>query len=308
MDQEHYEILKDVFWDKISISFSETSRTERVETVVREAHTERETHYYDPMGYEVPSPVAGGSSQTVTINVPAEIEVSYVTYITLHIKVEEKSLDALKTARGFDEGEKRTVDDLLAEPDTLWASLEEDFTNLIITGNGDPDGGAVGAIDVTAYATVGETVFRALIQEGYTPQAACGILGNIQQECSMNPKCVSGNAYGLCQWLGDRKAKLMRLRGYSTASVQTGFMISELRSDTWIWHTFGGEVNHRYAGVHITSLSQFKRCSSVRAAAGAFCICFERSGEFPGNQWYEARLNYASQWYRYAQSHWMGAQ
>lgn len=305
MDQEHYEILKDVFWDKISISFSETSRTERVETVVREAHTERETHYYDPMGYEVPSPVAGGSSQTVTINVPAEIEVSYVTYITLHIKVEEKSLDALKAARGFDEGEKRTVDDLLAEPDTLWASLEEDFTNLIITGSGD-DGGEVGAIDVTAYATVGETVFRALIQEGYTPQAACGILGNIQQECSMNPKCVTGNAYGLCQWLGDRKAKLMRLRGYSSASVQTGFMISELRSDTWIWHTFGGEVNHRYAGVHITSLSQFKRCSSVRAAAGAFCICFERPGEFPGNKWYEARLNYASQWYRYAQSHWMG--
>ena len=122
----------------------------------------------------------------------------------------------------------------------------------------------------------------------------------------MNPKCVTGNAYGLCQWLGDRKAKLMRLRGYSSASVQTGFMISELRSDTWIWNTFGGEVNHRYAGVHITSLSQFKRCSSVRAAAGAFCVCFERPGEFPGNKWYEARLNYASQWYRYAQSHWMG--
>lgn len=123
----------------------------------------------------------------------------------------------------------------------------------------------------------------------------------------MNPKCVTGNAYGLCQWLGDRKAKLMRLRGYSSASVQTGFMISELRSDTWIWNTFGGEVNHRYSGVHITSLSQFKRCSNVRAAAGAFCICFERPGEFPGNKWYEARLNYASQWYRYAQSHWMSS-
>ena len=305
MDQEHYEILKDVFWDKISISFSETTRTERVETVVREAHTETETHYYDPQGYEVPGPVAGGSSQTVTVHVPAEIEVSYVTYTTLHVTVREKSLGALKTARNFDEGEKKTVDDLLAEPDTLWASLKEDFTNLIITGDGD-DGGAVGAIDVTAYATVGETVFRALIQEGYTPQAACGILGNIQQECSMNPRCVTGGAYGLCQWMGDRKANLMRLRGYSTASVQTDFMISELRSDTWIWRTFGGEVSHTYSGVHITSLSQFKSCTNVRAAAGAFCICFERPGEFPGNKWYEARLNYASQWYRYAQSHWMG--
>ncbi|GEM_PF-4420917 len=305
MDEEHYNILKDVFWDKISLSFSETSRTERVETVVREAHTETETHYYDPMGYEVPSPVTGGTSQTVTVNVPAEIEVSYVTYITLHVNVREKSLDELKAARNLDEGEKKTVDDLLAESDDLWATLEEDFTNLIITGD---SGGSVGAIDVTAYATVGETVYRALIREGYTPQAACGILGNIQQECSMNPRCVTGGAYGLCQWMGGRKTNLMRLRGYATASVQTGFMISELRSDTGIWRTYGGQVHHTYAGVHINSLSQFKRCTSVRAAAGAFCICFERSNEFPGNQWYEARLNYASQWYRYAQSHWMGAQ
>lgn len=304
MDEEHYQILKDVFWDKISISFSETSRTECVETVVREAHTETETHYYDPMGYEVPSPVAGGSSQTVTVNVPAEIEVSYVTYITLHINVREKSLDELKAARNLDEGEKKTVDDLLAENDTLWATLEEDFTNLIISGD---ESGSVEAIDVTAYATVGETVYRALIQEGYTPQAACGILGNIQQECSMNPRCVTGGAYGLCQWMGDRKANLMRLRGYSTASVQTGFMISELRSQTGIWRTYGGRVHYTYSGVHINSLSQFKHCTNVRAAAGAFCVCFERSGEYPGNQWYEARLNYASQWYRYAQSHWMGS-
>lgn len=120
----------------------------------------------------------------------------------------------------------------------------------------------------------------------------------------MNPNCQSGGAYGMCQWMGGRLTNLKRLANYQTAAVQTGFMISELRSQTYIWTTFGGEVSHTYNGVRITSLSAFKSCTNVKAAAGAFCICFERPGEFPGNQWYEARLRYAQQWYSYAQSHW----
>jgi hypothetical protein len=294
MDKEHYEILEDVFWQKVSVSFWDSSWTERVETEVSPAHTETVT---------TTDPVTGAVTIT-QVNIPAEMEVTYVVHRTLHITVSAKTLDQMKNRYGFTDGEKQTVDDLLAEGDDLWSSLTPDFTNLIISSNSE-EGGTVGAVDVTAYSTVAETVYRALIEHGYSKQAACGILGNIQQECSMNPDCQSGGAYGMCQWMGSRLENLKQRSGYQTVSVQTSFMIGELSSQTSIWSTYGSEVNHTYNGVKITSLSAFKNCTNVKAAAGAFCICFERSGEFPGNQWYEARLNYAQQWYSYAQSHWV---
>lgn len=299
MDADHYEILKDVFWQKVKVSFRTSTRTERVETVVREAYSYTITKYYDPDGNETSVLVSGGHATEETINVPAEIEVSYIIHRTLHVTVSEKTLEQVENHYHFTDGEKDTADDLLQENDDLWAELTADFTNLIISS-----GGAAGAVDVTSYASVGETVYRALIANGYSKQAACGILGNIQQECSMNPQCWTGSAYGLCQWMGGRLENLQRLNNWQSPEVQTGFMISELAHSTGIWSTYGGSMGYTYSGVRITSLSAFKSCTNVRAAAGAFCVCFERSNEFPGDYGYDNRLDYAVSWYNYAQSHW----
>lgn len=290
MDEKHYEILKEVFWQKVSVRFRESSWTERVETVVKEAYSHEVT---------VTNPVTGEVTVT-SVTVPAEVEVTYVVHRTLSVTVITKTLDQLKIHYRFTDGEKNTVDDLLAESEELWSALTPDFTNLVLSSG---ESGTVGAIDVTAYTTVAETVYRGLIAYGYSQQAACGVLGNIQQESSFNPNAGS-NYYGLCQWGGGRLANLKRLSGWDTASVQTGFILRELSSQTEIWSQYGSEVNHRYNGVKITSLSAFQHCTNVKAAAGAFCVCYERSGELPGNRWYEARLTYAQQWYTYAQSHW----
>lgn len=299
MDADHYEILKDVFWQKVNVSFRTSTRTERVETVVREAYSYTITKYYDPDGNETSVLVSGGHATEETINVPAEIEVSYIIHRTLHVTVAEKTLEDVENHYHFNDSEKDTVDDLLHENDDLWAELTADFTNLTISS-----GGATGAVDVTSYASVGETVYRALLANGYSKQAACGILGNIQQECSMNPQCWTGSAYGLCQWMGGRLENLQRLNNWQSPEVQTGFMISELAHSAGIWSTYGGSMGYTYSGVRITSLSAFKSCTNVRAAAGAFCVCFERSNEFPGDYGYDNRLDYAVSWYNYAQSHW----
>ena len=299
MDSDHYEVLQEVFWQKIKVTFRTTIRRERVETVVREAYSYTITRYYDANGNETDGLVTGGYTRTETVNVPAEIEVHYVIHRTLHVTVTEKTLEQLEQQFDFTDGDKETVEDLLSEPDDLWSVLTADFTNLMISS-----GDVAGTVDVTSYATVGETVYRALRANGYSKQSACGILGNIQQECSMNPQCWTGRAYGLCQWMDGRLENLQRLSDWQTAETQTGFMISELNHSPGIWSIYGGSMGYTYSGVKITSLSAFQSCTNVKAAAGAFCVCFERSAEFPGDPGYDNRLDYAVSWYNYAQSHW----
>lgn len=301
MDNDHYQMLKDVFWSTITISHSTDVTYETVVEVVQEEQTTTVTHYYDPDGHEVMYPVSGGSARTETITTPAVTRTTIVAHKKLSVSIQVTDLVTVETHYSFDDGEKAAVDELLSEDEAVWSAISDCFTNLIISS-----GGSGGAIDVTEYTTAAETVYRALIAEGYSMQAACGILGNIQQESHFNPNAVNrySGAYGLCQWLGGRLTSLKSRNDYASVAAQTAFMISELRSQTSIWSTYGGQISHTYDGVRITSLNAFKSCTNPKAAAGAFCVCFERPGEFPGDEGYENRVNNAQAWYSYAQSHW----
>ena len=291
MDEEHYDILEKVFWEYIHIRFhTSTTYDEYTENDAGEDEGTTTETIFDEFGNEI------------EVEVPAAPTTTVVEFKTLEITITTSSIEEVAQHLGFTEDELSNVQELLDEDDTTWSSLSDLFTNLIVSVDG-----TLGTFDVTEYSEVAETVFRACIEAGYSVEAACGILGNIQQECSMNPRSNSGGAFGLCQWMGGRLASLKRLSDYTSAATQTGFMLYELDKSNSIWSSYGGKVHYTYHGKKIKSLSDFKGCNDPQAAAGAFCICFERSGEFPGNHWYEQRLKYAQSWYEYAQSHWLNS-
>lgn len=63
-----------------------------------------------------------------------------------------------------------------------------------------------------------------LRDKGFSKKAAAGILGNMDQESSINPACATGSCYGLIQWAGSRKTRLIRYaakKGTSASNMKT---------------------------------------------------------------------------------------
>lgn len=80
---------------------------------------------------------------------------------------------------------------------------------------------------------------------GMTPERAAGFCGNIFGESSYNPNVVnpSSKAYGICQWLGNRKTKLKNLaaskgKSVSDLDLQLGFLKDEINGSykTLCWN------------------------------------------------------------------------
>lgn len=86
--------------------------------------------------------------------------------------------------------------------------------------------GTYGDIESLAYSYITKEL-------GYNTAIACGILANINNESSFNPKAENKNgAYGLIQWLGDRKKRLIAYTTTTkpTALQQLQFMKYELNN------------------------------------------------------------------------------
>lgn len=68
------------------------------------------------------------------------------------------------------------------------------------------------------------------LSKGLTPVQAAGLLGNFQQESGINPESENSGsgAYGIAQWLGGRKERLLQKPNYNTLDVQLEFVWSEL--------------------------------------------------------------------------------
>lgn len=64
--------------------------------------------------------------------------------------------------------------------------------------------------------------------------AAAGFCGNIAMESMYNPTAVnkSSKAYGLCQWLGERKGRLLQISDNQTVERQIEYIQWEL-TNTW---------------------------------------------------------------------------
>jgi hypothetical protein len=94
-----------------------------------------------------------------------------------------------------------------------------------------------------------EYIWNWLTSQGFSNQAAAGIMGNMQQECSFNPhayqdgpdqpeaptpKADGSAGYGLCQWTGSRTKRLIeyaRSKGKSSGDLDTQleYMMIEAR-------------------------------------------------------------------------------
>lgn len=161
-------------------------------------------------------------------------------------------------------------------------------------------------------------IYNYLINQGFTKQAACGVLGNMQQESNMNPGIwqVSNNTsygYGLVQWT---PATVFLNRAVDTGVISTAnattinaltnsdpkkLMDAELACLIWCCTsrgdffapTAGGSMDH--TGYRMT-FTQFKASTlDAGTLAKVFHDHYERSAD--GTSGLNTRATYGTNWY-----------
>ncbi len=145
-------------------------------------------------------------------------------------------------------------------------------------------GNSTGAVSVQVQASANaKSIYDALRKLGYNANAACGIMGNIQQECSMDPTSNGKYACGLFQWGngcdGGRWQKLLGMYPEPScwdAGNQLSFMFYECQTG--------------YTNCLPDTLNGF---STPEEAAEHFEVNFEGAGEPMMNN----RKSYARQFY-----------
>lgn len=133
-----------------------------------------------------------------------------------------------------------------------------------------------------------EQVYNWGIDHGYTPQAICGILGNMKQESDVNPTCLQSPtpyAAGIVQWERYDKCtgRFAYMKKYAESKGKTWkdlqcqleFMDMELSGNDV---EYGGDgyantLLKKYAG----SYAKFKALTDVEEAVRIFHDAFERS-------------------------------
>lgn len=136
----------------------------------------------------------------------------------------------------------------------------------------------------------GQVVWDLLIAEGFSPAAAAGILGNLQQESNIDPTAVQadGPGVGLAQWSRGGRwdtgpnslLAFAQERGLDpwSAKTQTKFMIFEMQY---------GDLGF--------DLSSYQDSTDVVAAAEYFHDVFERSAD-TADYVTKVRGGYAKEW------------
>jgi hypothetical protein len=114
-------------------------------------------------------------------------------------------------------------------------------------------------------------VWNYLIESGYTDAQTAGIMGNLRQEHGFQ---TSGD--GLAQWMGSRRAKLMRMEDPYSLYTQLEFL-----------------VNVELAGSYSHVDRLLKNCNTIEEATTVFCNRYER----PGIPAMSKRISYAREVY-----------
>lgn len=172
--------------------------------------------------------------------------------------------------------------------------------------NTNTSGGSKLAINYSKYNTTAKTIFNFCKSKGCSNEAAAAIVGNAQQESSLNPACTTGPVYDKNGKL-DKKATLARQRsiGYglfqmtntrydalkayaksrgkamSDVTTQMEFLFMELNGYTLNGKRYYSEwfgSNYKINGTKVT-VQSWKTWKNVDMATEAFCECYERAGK-----------------------------
>jgi hypothetical protein len=138
-------------------------------------------------------------------------------------------------------------------------------------GGGELAAAAHAAVLTAAGSDAPRTCFDLLVQDGWSGEQACGILGNIQRESGFDPAARGdgGAAYGLAQWHPDRQRNFAKqfnrpIQGSSLAE-QTHFITFEMNAGT---ETGAGKLLHR--------------ATTPEGAADVVCRKYERPADPDG--------------------------
>lgn len=141
---------------------------------------------------------------------------------------------------------------------------------------------------------VANTCYATFISLGFTPEAACAVIGNIQQESGLRPTVVnsSSGATGLCQWLGGR------LSGLKSYAASKGTQWTDVATQCeWAWEECKGKdsTTKSLLDKNCGGPDSYKVLTDISRAVDLWRKCFERCGEHEAND--AKRLSYAQNWY-----------
>ena len=175
---------------------------------------------------------------------------------------------------------------------------QDEVTDPEPTVDPDPDPGGQISYDAEDIAW---KIWCALLDAGYSEEAAAGVLGNIEAESGFNPGAVnpSSGAFGLAQWLGGRKDKLFAYCDelgveHTDADAQIAYLIAEI--------TGNGQCNasFQYMSAYSDEYNNWKNATNPEDAGTNFCRWFERPATTVAavKRYYsKKRCNYSRQWY-----------
>lgn len=130
--------------------------------------------------------------------------------------------------------------------------------------------------------SIQEKVWFALLDAGYSKEAAAGVLGNIEAESAFNADLIekgNGIGFGLCQWSFGRRIQLeayaaSKGREPSDINTQIEFLIGELTPGGGA----DGYATYQLLTYNGYSASDWENATTPEDAAVAFCWSFERPG------------------------------
>lgn len=156
--------------------------------------------------------------------------------------------------------------------------------------------------------TTEEKIWWAIINAGYSKEAAAAVLGNIQYESGFDSTAIeagSGVGLGLCQWSYNRRTQLegyIQSKGTDTSDVNTQieFLLGELTpgggANGYASYQLGGSSSSKYDGNSYTA-SDWKDTTDIARATTAFMALFERPNENPSINHLSGRIQAAQDFY-----------
>lgn len=158
-----------------------------------------------------------------------------------------------------------------------------------------------GTVDISGINDNAKAVYTFLTGKGYTPEAAAGILGNMEQESGVNPKAIQGGgkgpAAGIVQWENYNR-KSARWKSMSDYAASKGKDWTDLQSQLeWLDLELQGKdpTTASLLKKKVGGYEQFKAIKDVNQAVKVFEESFERAGKPNMTRRYNAAQNYYNQ-------------